>query len=76
PVIGDVAKETLTEPLITESTMMGHTPKTPGGVGLGVGLTITPEELLTRPADSSSILVVSSAFDFADIAKGINASMR
>ncbi|EOH6458933.1 propanediol dehydratase reactivase alpha subunit PduG [Salmonella enterica] len=71
PVIGDVAMET-----ITESTMIGHNPKTPGGVGLGVGITITPEELLTRPADSSYILVVSSAFDFADIANVINASMR
>ncbi len=41
-----------------------------------MGITITPEELLTRPADSSYILVVSSAFDFADIANVINASMR
>ncbi|TBO04178.1 propanediol dehydratase reactivase alpha subunit PduG [Salmonella enterica] len=76
PVIGDVAMETITETIITESTMIGHNPKTPGGVGLGVGITITPEELLTRPADSSYILVVSSAFDFADIANVINASMR
>ncbi|EAP0856651.1 propanediol dehydratase reactivase alpha subunit PduG [Salmonella enterica subsp. enterica serovar Oranienburg] len=76
PVIGNVAMETITETIITESTMIGHNPKTPGGVGLGVGITITPEELLTRPADSSYILVVSSAFDFADIANVINASMR
>ncbi|EJW9059828.1 propanediol dehydratase reactivase alpha subunit PduG [Salmonella enterica] len=76
PVIGDVAMETITETIITESTMIGHNPKTPGGVGLGVGITITPEELLTRPADWSYILVVSSAFDFADIANVINASMR
>ncbi|HHS7472467.1 TPA: propanediol dehydratase reactivase alpha subunit PduG [Salmonella enterica] len=76
PVIGDVAMETITETIITESTMIGHNPKTPGGVGLGVGITITPEELLTRPADSSYILVVSSAFDFADIANVINSSMR
>lgn len=76
PVIGDVAMETITETIITESTKIGHNPKTPGGAGLGVGITITPEELLTRPADSSYILVVSSAFDFADIANVINASMR
>ncbi|EAS1882015.1 propanediol dehydratase reactivase alpha subunit PduG [Salmonella enterica] len=76
PVIGDVAMETITETIITESTMIGHNPKTPGGAGLGVGITITPEELLTRLADSSYILVVSSAFDFADIANVINASMR
>ncbi|HAH9744922.1 TPA: diol dehydratase reactivase subunit alpha [Escherichia coli] len=76
PVIGDVAMETITETIITESTMIGHNPKTPGGVGLGVGLTITPQELLTRPADTPYILVVSSAFDFADIATMINASGR
>ncbi|MBZ7672344.1 propanediol dehydratase reactivase alpha subunit PduG [Klebsiella grimontii] len=76
PVIGDVAMETITETIITESTMIGHNPKTPGGVGLGVGITITPEELLTRPADAPYILVVSSAFDFADIAQVINASLR
>ena len=76
PVIGDVAMETITETIITESTMIGHNPKTPGGVGLGVGITITPQELLTRPADAPYILVVSSAFDFADIANVINASLR
>lgn len=74
PVIGDVAMETITETIITESTMIGHNPKTPGGAGLGVGITITPQELLTRPADAPYILVVSSAFDFADIASVINAS--
>lgn len=76
PVIGDVAMETITETIITESTMIGHNPKTPGGVGLGVGITITPQELLTRPADAPYILVVSSTFDFADIANVINASLR
>lgn len=76
PVIGDVAMETITETIITESTMIGHNPKTPGCAGLGVGITITPQELLTRPADAPYILVVSSAFDFADIASVINASLR
>lgn len=76
PVIGDVAMETITETIITESTMIGHNPKTPGGVGLGVGITITPEDLLSRPADTPYILVVSSAFDFADVATMINASVR
>ncbi|HCA3405293.1 TPA: diol dehydratase reactivase subunit alpha [Salmonella enterica subsp. salamae serovar 35:g,m,s,t:-] len=76
PVIGDVAMETITETIITESTMIGHNPKTPGGVGLGVGVTITPQELLTCPADKPYILVVSSAFDFADVATIINAAAR
>ncbi|EDU9245553.1 diol dehydratase reactivase subunit alpha [Salmonella enterica] len=76
PVIGDVAMETITETIITESTMIGHNPKTPGGMGLGIGVTITPQELLTCPADKPYILVVSSAFDFADVATMINAAVR
>ena len=39
PVIGDVAMETITETIITESTMIGHNPNTPGGQGVGVGVT-------------------------------------
>ncbi len=42
PVIGDVAMETVTETIITESTMIGHNPATPGGVGVGVGETMWP----------------------------------
>ena len=44
PVIGDVAMETITETIITESTMIGHNPKNPGGVGLGTpgGHTLHP----------------------------------
>ena len=40
PVIGDVAMETISETIITESTMIGHNPTTPGGLGIGVGTTI------------------------------------
>lgn len=35
PVIGDVAMETITETIVTESTMIGHNPDTPGGIGTG-----------------------------------------
>jgi len=31
PVISDMAMETITETIITESTMIGHNPSTPGG---------------------------------------------
>src|SRR4051812_33084922 len=37
PVISGLAMETITETIITESTMIGHDPRTPGGRGLGVG---------------------------------------
>ena len=40
PVIGDVAMETITETIITESTMIGHNPTTPGGAGVGVGISV------------------------------------
>lgn len=36
PVIGDFAMETITETIITESTLIGHNPDTPGGIGLGI----------------------------------------
>lgn len=35
PVIGDVAMETISETIITESTMIGHNPNTPVRVGIG-----------------------------------------
>ena len=37
PVIGDVAMETITETIITESAMIGHNPSTPGRPGSGSG---------------------------------------
>ena len=40
PVISGLAMETITETIITESTMIGHNPETPGGAGLGVGTTV------------------------------------
>ena len=49
PVIGDVAMETITETIITESTMIGHNPSTPGGMGVGVGETVLIGELEDAP---------------------------
>ena len=37
PVIGDTAMETLTETIITDSSMIGHNPSTPAGAGQAVG---------------------------------------
>lgn len=73
PVIGDVAMETITETVITESTMIGHDPSTPGGNGLGTGTIIDiaakPED---QPDTESCIVVVSEETDFADAAETIN----
>ncbi|WP_058911287.1 diol dehydratase reactivase subunit alpha [Entomohabitans teleogrylli] len=76
PVIGDVAMETITETVITESTMIGHNPKTPGGAGLGVGTTITLDELMTRSPTQPYILVVPATVDFAAVAQVVNAALR
>lgn len=73
PVIGDVAMETITETIITESTMIGHNPKTPGGLGLGIGYTVNIAELHQRTDKSRQyIVVIPKTIDFADSAKLIN----
>lgn len=73
PVIGDVAMETITETVITESTMIGHDPSTPGGTGVGVGTTVeitTSEEEYSL--DESIIFLVPESIDFAIAADIIN----
>lgn len=72
PVIGDVAMETITETIITESTMIGHNPETPGGLGLGVGYTVAIENLNAVDRSQSWIVVVSKNHDYEDVARQIN----
>lgn len=74
PVIGDVAMETISETIITESTMIGHNPTTPGGLGIGVGLTIRLEELPSAHADTDYIVVADRSHRFDQVAAAINAS--
>lgn len=74
PVIGDVAMETITETIITESTMIGHNPGTPGGVGTGIGYTIGLVDLLDQTDRSRNyIVLIPKEVDFADAAKLIDA---
>lgn len=75
PVIGDLAMETITETIITESTMIGHNPSTPGGVGLGVGITIPFSQLPEVKAGEKIICVIPGQIDFEDAAKGLNLAM-
>lgn len=75
PVISGLAMETITETIITESTMIGHNPETPGGVGLGTGTTVAFPELPGRAAGSAVICVVGAGVDFEDAAEGINAAV-
>ncbi|STW48142.1 glycerol dehydratase reactivation factor large subunit [Klebsiella pneumoniae] len=77
PVIGDVAMETITETIITESTMIGHNPQTPGGVGVGVGTTIP------RAAGDAAggavcrgwIVLIDDAVDFLDAVWWLNEAL-
>lgn len=74
PVISGLAMETITETIITESTMIGHNPETPGGVGLGVGTTVSFADLPSCAAEQDVICVVGAGIDFEDAAAGINAA--
>lgn len=72
PVIGDVAMETITETIITESTMIGHNPNTPGGEGVGVGITTLITELENIKEKEEIIVVIPESIDFEYGAKLIN----
>jgi diol dehydratase reactivase alpha subunit len=74
PVISGLAMETITETIITESTMIGHNPDTPGGVGLGVGTTVAFAELPGCAPGDAVICVAGAGADFEDVAAGINAA--
>jgi len=72
PVITDVAMETLTETVITESTLIGHNPNTPGGVGMGIGRIVRLERLPELPPGDKVIAVIGREWQFADAATAIN----
>jgi diol dehydratase reactivase alpha subunit len=73
PVIGDVAMETITETVITESTMIGHDPSTPGGVGLGEGKAVEiTDDMADHDADEPVVFLVPETVDFAVAAELIN----
>ncbi|EAD3255945.1 diol dehydratase reactivase subunit alpha [Listeria monocytogenes] len=72
PVIGDVAMETITETIITESTMIGHNPKTPGGLGMGSGVTVLLDDVTSKSKDADYIVIIPKTVDFEDAAKQMN----
>jgi diol dehydratase reactivase alpha subunit len=75
PVIGDVAMETITETVITESAMIGHNPATPGGQGLGRGVTIAIDRLPSAGTNEQWIAVVPENLDFREAARILNNAM-
>ena len=74
PVIGDVAMETISETIITESTMIGHNPTTPGGLGIGVGTTVRIGDLDHATPGKAWIVVVDKSYGFEDVAARVNAA--
>lgn len=75
PVIGDVAMETITETVITESTMIGHNPTTPGGLGLGTGFTTPIADLWRQTPGTKVLALVPGSWDFAAAAEEINRAL-
>ncbi len=72
PVIGDVAMETISETIITESTVIGHNPSSPGGTGIGVGVSVLVSDIPKLTGQMNVIAVVPSNINFLDAAKYIN----
>lgn len=72
PVIGDTAMETITETIITESSMIGHNPSTPAGAGEAVGRLIFPENLWKGEAGAAYIVAVSNRFSYEEAAARLN----
>lgn len=75
PVIGDIAMETITETIITESTMIGHNPGSPGGMGIGVGKTILLKNLVSANRGEPILVVISREYDFEVASSLINRAL-
>ncbi|WNC13949.1 diol dehydratase reactivase subunit alpha [Brevibacillus brevis] len=74
PVIGDLAMDLISETVITESSMIGHNPDTPGGAGLAVGVTVPIDALSEKLLPKEPcIAVVPKEFDYEWVAARINA---
>lgn len=72
PVIGGAAIQAITETIVTESSMLGHDPKTPAGYGTAVGETILLEHLSHADTGKPYIVVVHGAYGFETAAQQIN----
>lgn len=76
PVIGDVAMETISETIITESTVIGHNPSTPGGTGIGMGTSVLVTELSKITEHMDVIVVIPSTVKFDRAAEMMNGVKR
>ena len=65
PVVAGVAMQAITETILTDSTLVGHNPETPGGVGLGAGITLAVSELHSGLGAVIAVVPGSVKFDEA-----------
>lgn len=72
PVIGDTAMETLTETIITDSSMIGHNPSTPAGVGQAVGEILRFDESQKMENGKSYIVAVPKEYPYEVVAEVTN----
>lgn len=72
PVIGDTAMETITETIITESSMIGHNPATPAGAGQAVGYLIALSSLESASPDTPYIVTVPRSYTYETVAERVN----
>ncbi len=72
PVIGDVAMETISQTVITESTVIGHNPNTPGGTGVGVGVSTMVTDIPKIRETGDIIVIIPRTISFEEAADIIN----
>lgn len=72
PVIGDTAMETLTETVITDSSMIGHNPSTPAGAGQAVGEILLVEKISRGVPGTPYILAASAEHSYEEVAAVVN----
>lgn len=72
PVIGDTAMETITETIITDSSMIGHNPSTPAGAGNAVGYTLHLDNIEKISNSKPYILVADNSRTYEEIAELVN----
>ena len=72
PVIGDTAMETLTETVITDSSMIGHNPSTPAGAGQAVGEVLLIERISRAVPGTDYILAASASHSYEEVAAVVN----
>ena len=72
PVIGDTAMETLTETVITDSSMIGHNPSTPAGAGQAVGEVLLIGRIDRAVPGTPYILAASANHSYEEVAAIVN----